>query len=200
MTPEERRNDAALAPEPGRNDSVLIGERIGEERNTPSTTSVAEGRDDGGGGLIDLGGLEGQLKSRGVQASLSSLLSKCPADRMRETIAWWDEQETAGPGVLVATIRRGGVAERKRQTVREYADEIAGWLNEHFPHLQQASGNPHPAAVVEVIHLHHELGKGRLLPREYAARIGAAVRRFDEKWGTGSTTGRPNNETGKGKA
>lgn len=171
MTPEDRANG-----------SVLMGERIGGERSS-TTTSLGSARGDGGGGLVDLGGLEEQLRSRGVQASVRSLLAVCSAEAIARTIAWWDGQETAGPGVLVETIRRGGVAERKRQSVREYADELCDWLNKHFPDLrQEQTGRPHPAAIVEVIHLHQELGRGRLLPREHAGRIRAAVRAFDLKW------------------
>lgn len=132
---------------------------------------------------MDLSVLGEQLRSRGVQVSVQSLLAVCPPDAIARTIRWWDGQETAGVGVLVETIRRGGVADRKHVGVREYADQLSSWLNEHFPEFRQSSGNPHPAAVVEVIHLHHELGRGRLLPREHASRIRAAVKAFDRKWG-----------------
>lgn len=110
------------------------------------------------------------------------------ADVIRDTVRWFDAQGgRVTAGVLVVELRRGGKpgwrpVVSSGQSAREYAAQITAWLNEHFPDLQEPSGNPHPAAVVTVIHLHAELGKGRLLPREHAARIRAAVRTFNEKW------------------
>jgi len=109
-------------------------------------------------------------------------------DTIRDTIRWFDAQGgRVTAGVLVIELRSGGKpgwrpAVSAGQSATEYAASVASWLSTHFPDLTEPTGNPHPAAVVEVIHLHYELGKGRLLPREHASRIRAAVRAFNRKW------------------
>lgn len=158
------------------NDSVLKGEeRIGEGEELAATSTRDE-----------LAAALSELRDRGVNNP--DEFRSLGADAMKDTVRWFDAQNgRVTAGVLVVELRRGGKPGWRPvvsagQSAAEYAEQIVVWLNQHFPDLRQPSGNPHPAAAVEVIHLHHELGKGRLLPREHASRIRAAVRAFNEKW------------------
>lgn len=134
-----------------------------------------------------------ELRDRGVNNP--DEFRSLGANTVKDTVRWFDAQNgRVTAGVLVVELRGGGKpgwrpAARAGQSATEYAAGIAAWLNEHFPDLTERSGNPHPAAVVQVIHLHHELGKGRVLPREHATRIRAAVRAFNEKWDYSPTEG-----------
>lgn len=65
---------------------------------------------------------------------------------------------------------------------KRYGHDIEAWLSEHFPDLCDPVHGPHPAAVVTVIHLHHEHGRGSLRPREHGKEIRAAVKAFNDKW------------------
>lgn len=165
-----------MTPDTHTNGSVLIGkDRSGEDKELAATST----RDELAAAMTD-------LRERGVNNP--DEFRSLGAAVLRDTVRWFDAQNgRVTAGVLVIELRAGGKPGWRPtvtagQSAREYADQLASWLNEHFPDLKQASGNPHPAAVVEVIHLHHELGKGRLLPREHAGRIRRAVREFNTKW------------------
>lgn len=135
------------------------------------------------------------LVARGVNPALAmSLLSEHGTLAVGRTIAWYDAQNgRVGPGVLVAELRAGGNPDGGRddrsllERDRAYGEQIAEWLNHHFPDLRQPSGQPHPAAVAAVIGLHHSHGKGRLTVSEHGPEIRAAVRawrkRFDSPAG-----------------
>lgn len=151
-----------------------------------TTTSGSEGR---GGGGHDLKLLAENLKARGVQASLPSLLQAASAQAIARTIDWWDGLSGAGPGVLVDAIRKGGVIEQPEpksmlEQQRIYGQQIAAWLTQNFPELDRPHWGPHPAAVAAVIRLHHQHGKGRLTKREHGPEIRAAVKAWQKKWET----------------
>jgi hypothetical protein len=62
-------------------------------------------------------------------------------------------------------------------------DGIIDWLRKHFPEYDRPKWGPHPAAIVEVTHLHQRFGKGTLTKAEHGPAIHEAVRRWKEKWG-----------------
>lgn len=128
--------------------------------------------------------METELKKRGVQTSLFSLLETASLQAIWRTIEWWDRQPDLGVGVLVGQLRAGGVRDEKSQLdrQREYGEEICAWLSESFPELRDPHGYPHPAAIVAVIRLHHQHGKGQLTKRAHGPAIRAAVKRFEERW------------------
>jgi hypothetical protein len=155
----------------------------------PSTTSEVPGRS--GGGELTIESLAIELQARDVLAPVSSLLQTCSLQAIARTIEWWDERSTAGPGVLVEAIRKGGISEQRSVLDRQaqYGEQICDWLNEHFPALKQASGRPHPAAIAAVIRLHYEHGKGSLTPGRHGSQIRGAVKAWEKKWGTAALEG-----------
>lgn len=166
-----------MTQEPRPNLSVLKGEE-GRGRDEELTTN---------GPMDELVVATRNLTDAGV--SRPDEFAYLGAQTIFDTLQWFHAQDGVTAGLLVKVLRAGGKpgwaprgSKDAGQRSREYERQIVAWLNEHFPDLTQRSGNPHPAAIVEVMHLHQQFGKGRLLPREHAARIRAAVRAFNEKW------------------
>lgn len=118
-----------MTPEPLPNDSALIRREERGERNNTTTTNVVGRRGDGG--EADFEAVAEQLRARRVNAGLRSMLEHCSLDGCVRTIAWWDEQQRGsnapGPGVLVETIRRGGIVERQ-----DPEDDSARWRQVEF--------------------------------------------------------------------
>lgn len=128
--------------------------------------------------------METELKKRGVQTSLFALLETASLSAIRRTIEWWDRQPDLGVGVLVGTLRAGGVTDQKRllDRQREYGEQVEAWLAENFPELVRPREGVHPAARTAVYRLHYLHGRS-LTKAKHGPEIRAAVRAFDEQWG-----------------
>ena len=157
-----------------------------------------------GGGELNLRDVEIALQARGVNAALSSLLVKASLEAIARTIEWWDGLNDAGPGVLVAVIRKGGVLERVSllDQQREYGEQIEAWLTKNFPDLCKidpriiaaerklgdlpladrlaADTRPHIAARAAVIRLHARHGRG-LTVKQHGPEIRAAAKAYDKR-------------------
>lgn len=157
------------------------GIRIGKEGITPTTngrgktpgTAVVEAKQ--------------AMMDRGI-VNPDELLQFATPARILAACRWFDGQRSAGPGVLAKTIRSGGVddsAARRRQSgleeQKQYGLAVVAWLRRHFPEFNQGDDGTHPAAIVEVIHLHSRHGRGSLTVGEHGEAIRAAVARSDER-------------------
>lgn len=125
------------------------------------------------------------MTARGIDEA-EQLLSFASTSVILDWCRWFDGQPRAGKGLLAGKIRSGETPPQSKRSLveeqREYGERICGWLSRHFPDLCEPVWGPHPAAVVAVIHLHAELGKGSLRPREHGPAIRAAVKAWEAKW------------------
>ncbi len=126
------------------------------------------------------------MVERGID-NPDDLLCFASADAILGACAWWDDRPGSGPGLLATVIRSGGKPgyRTRRQTVagqHEYADRIMAWIRRHFPDLG-TDHSTHPAAVLAVLYLHDEHGKGSLTVDEHGPRIRAFVARWDREHG-----------------
>ena len=158
--------------------------------STTNPTNVAGRR--GWEGELDFDQISKDLRSRGVNAGLRSLLQTCSLKAIARTIAWWDGEQAKtnapGPGLLVDAIRRGGVAEPRKSLIDQnidYCDEVCGWLNATFPELRDSHGWPHPAAITAVFRLHHAEQTHALSREGHGSKIQAAVKAWEKRYGKG---------------
>lgn len=138
---------------------------------------------EGGGDQLSI------LVGKGVSAAKAQqLISRFDADRIRQAVAYFDQQTpgSVGGGVLVKAVEEGRAPAVRRASLVDqqtaYAAQICEWIRRNLPELDRPVHGPHPAAAATVIRLHYQNGRGALTKAAHGAEIRAAVKAFDAKW------------------